>query len=602
MRLSRLLTASAVLYLIVGGAFALWPYHTMGLFGVDPMSPLLGLDPDRARRVPIWTLFGFTRLYGTALLGAGVIGLLLRRTAAPDAQRDVVTGFFLFNLLAGAMTALQQLAIFSLYGQAGWWLAAAFGCLAVGFGHLLFSVRGVAPAGVGVLSELTLGEVRESWLREVREAAAQQERSRLARDLHDSIKQQLFTINVSAAAVEARLDADAAGARAALAEVRQAAHEAMVEMEAMLQHLRPVALATVGLVEALRQQCEATRYRTGAEVTLEAGELPGEDALPPGTHAALFRIAQEALSNVARHARARHVQLQLGRGPADSPWAAQLTISDDGSGFDPGAAAAGMGLANLRARAGELGAELRIESAPGQGTRVCVRVPAGAARTTAVSAGLQRGLLLGLAALFHLGLVGRPVLGGWVFWSLLPLSAAAVWLSASRFRAARLELAEMLQRFGGTTAEILRLRRERAQAGLLLVVAACAWNPLFSVATLSFFGLYRNGWPTRGTLWLLLTAAIGAMLVSSVPLHRVLAALRVRLAPDAFRAELGRALEQSTLPLVVLLGTVGLFGRFLHEPMIALLPVGLALWLGSLGYWALRSRGAERDGAEAARG
>jgi hypothetical protein len=89
------------------------------------------------------------------------------------------------------------------------------------------------------------------------------------------------------------------------------------------------------------------------------------------------------------------VEVRLERGPSIGPWAAQLTIADDGSGFDPVAVSSGMGLANLRARAGELGAELRIDSAPGQGTRVCVRVPAGAARTTAASAGVQRGLLLG---------------------------------------------------------------------------------------------------------------------------------------------------------------------------------------------------------------
>src|SRR5512145_2956160 len=113
MRLSRLLTLAGVVYVGVGSGFAFWPYGTMRLFfGVDPMSPLLGLDPDPARRMPVWTLFGFTRLYGTTLLGSGIVALQLRRTAAPEAQRAVVTGFFLFNLLAAAMTSLQTLAIF----------------------------------------------------------------------------------------------------------------------------------------------------------------------------------------------------------------------------------------------------------------------------------------------------------------------------------------------------------------------------------------------------------------------------------------------------------------------------------------------------------
>jgi signal transduction histidine kinase len=95
-------------------------------------------------------------------------------------------------------------------------------------------------------------------------------------------------LSVSVAAAQARWETDPAGARTALNDVRSSAHEAMVEMEAMLQHLRAAPLETVGLVEALRKQCEALQYRTGALVTTEFADLPENDRLPPGTQEAVL--------------------------------------------------------------------------------------------------------------------------------------------------------------------------------------------------------------------------------------------------------------------------------------------------------------------------
>ncbi|MEZ4737202.1 MAG: Clp protease N-terminal domain-containing protein [Caldilineaceae bacterium] len=151
----------------------------------------------------------------------------------------------------------------------------------------------------------------QQWVRDNREEVIQAERNRLARDLHDSVKQQLFSISISAAAVRERLENDPAGAVAALADVQQSAQAAMVEIDALLHQLSPAPLATIGLIEALREQCEALGYRTGAAVTTTFGTLPPTDRLPTGTQEAIFRMAQEALSNVARHARANEVQVQL---------------------------------------------------------------------------------------------------------------------------------------------------------------------------------------------------------------------------------------------------------------------------------------------------
>ena len=206
---------------------------------------------------------------------------------------------------------------------------------------------------------------------QIHQAAGQEERNRLARDLHDSIKQQIYAIQTSAAAAQARFGSDAAGARDAIEAVRGSAREAMVEMEAMLDQLRASPLESVGLVEAIKKQGEALQYRTGAQVSIDLARLGPANDLPPGAAQSLFRIAQEALSNIARHARASQVNLSLLTDGGECV----LEIRDNGSGFSPGSNSPGMGLNNMRARAIEHGGTVTIESNPGQGTRLMARVP-----------------------------------------------------------------------------------------------------------------------------------------------------------------------------------------------------------------------------------
>lgn len=232
------------------------------------------------------------------------------------------------------------------------------------------------------LSDLRIpDEVRQALLRQVGEAAAQEERNRLARDLHDSIKQQLFTINVGAATAQERWERDPKGAQTALVDVRRSAREAMVEMQAMLHQLRPQALtSTMGLIEALREQAEALGYRSGAQVTVELGPEIPDDRMPPGAQEALFRIAQEALANVARHARAETVRIWIGQDGGE----AVLRVTDDGQGFDPNTVVPGMGLRNLRERAMALRGRVEIESMLGTGSIVMVRIPLLAPATSAL--------------------------------------------------------------------------------------------------------------------------------------------------------------------------------------------------------------------------
>lgn len=220
-----------------------------------------------------------------------------------------------------------------------------------------------------------MSAIRDQLTTQVREAAMQEERHRLARELHDSIKQQLFTINVSAAAAQTRWIDDDAGAQAALTDVRTSAKEALVEMNALLQQLRPHPLESMGLVAALREQAEALGYRTGATVTTDFEPLPSDDRLPLGTQESLFRIAQEAFANIARHARANKVFVQLGTRERADETMVVLEITDDGRGFDQLREARGMGLRNIQSRTEAVGGQFEVTSVPERGTTIRVSIP-----------------------------------------------------------------------------------------------------------------------------------------------------------------------------------------------------------------------------------
>ena len=308
---------------------------------------------------------------GVVAAGLGALALVLwMSTELPLAadRRRLALGLSGANLLIAVVAFLQA----DLWGRAlGWSIVVAFLGLAAGLAWTGLRPRKPAEIAAEIAALKIPDEIRQGLLRQIEEAAAQEERNRLARDLHDSIKQQLFSINVGAAAAQERWERDPEGARKSLADVRRSAREAMVEMQAMLHQLRPEALGTAGLIEALREQCEALGYRSGAEVALELGEPIPDDRLPPGAPEALFRIAQEMLANVARHARARQVRVWLGRLNGE----VVIRIEDDGQGFNPAAENPGMGLRNLKERAESMRGKLEIASTPGTGTRVAVRIP-----------------------------------------------------------------------------------------------------------------------------------------------------------------------------------------------------------------------------------
>lgn len=347
----------------------------------------------------------------------------------------------------------------------------------------------------GAERERQAAAYHDEVMRQVSEAAAREERNRLARELHDSIKQQLFSIGVSAAAARARAG-EAGGAGAALDDIERGAREAQVEMTALLQQLRPAPLENVGLVAALRDQCEALGYRTGAEVSVTIGALPAEDRLPLRAQEQLFRMAQEALANIARHARAQHVWLRL----EQDGDAMLLEIRDDGQGFDSATARGGMGLSNLRERARALGAEAQIESAPGHGATIRVRAPLieplrqspeELARQAAL-AHIQKAGLGWLAwGIFALQLAGGLILFSTPFWSV----ALALVIAAVCYLAGRRAQSEARALGGrGSEAELaLGHRARECLAWLLFLLALCVWYLPVSAPRVWSSGLALDG-------------------------------------------------------------------------------------------------------------
>ncbi len=208
--------------------------------------------------------------------------------------------------------------------------------------------------------------------RRAQEAAVLEERSRLARDLHDSISQQLFSMTLTAQAARAQQAKNPARSAAQLERLQETAAAALAEMRALIFQLRPPGLSEQGLVTALHQHVTALGRREGLTVELE---VTGEERHARGAEQALYRIVQESLNNVVKHAGACDVKITLDLQPEQL----RLHVADDGKGFDPAAenylGNRHLGLTSMRERAAELGGAMDLRSQPGSGTEVIVTVP-----------------------------------------------------------------------------------------------------------------------------------------------------------------------------------------------------------------------------------
>ena len=217
--------------------------------------------------------------------------------------------------------------------------------------------------------------------RQAGELAAGEDRAHLARELHDSVTQALFSMTLVSRSVELLLERDLDAARTHLAQLRDLQREALAEMRALIFELRPGNLEQDGLTRALRTHTAALQGRIGLPVVVESAL---KERLPLVIEEVLYRIAQEALHNVVKHAGAQQVRVDVGR--IDT--GVRLRIEDDGKGFDPDRVPSGhLGLTGMRARAERIGASFTCRSRPGKGTTIEVEVPDVAIQRAGVAAG-----------------------------------------------------------------------------------------------------------------------------------------------------------------------------------------------------------------------
>lgn len=229
-------------------------------------------------------------------------------------------------------------------------------------------------AGTLTQSIITLRDLAQQnseLARQVEAAAIQAERLRLARDLHDDIAQQLFSLSAQAAALPEQFGRDPAfGAMQARA-VAALADQTLLDLRAILVDLRPSQVRQRGLSEALQELCQ--RWQAAHGIPVEIAIVLDGRYLPSGVADGIYRVAQESLSNVAKHAAAGAVFVSVVEGQRQIT----LSVTDDGHGFDPAhAAGAGhFGLVSMHERASALGGTLAIEHDTHQGTTVRLTVP-----------------------------------------------------------------------------------------------------------------------------------------------------------------------------------------------------------------------------------
>ena len=224
------------------------------------------------------------------------------------------------------------------------------------------SETGVVQRSLGIIRDIT-DRVRRS---EALEQAAEAERTRLARDLHDSVSQTLFAASLMSASLESMWCPEDPQAQALLSQLTDATHDASAEVRSLLLETLPTASDELPVKDSLHQLVTSFRRRSPIPVTLE---VEGDWPVPPEVQSTLYRIAREAMNNVARHSGAECARLAL----LMSGNSVRLEIADNGRGFDLDAVSPGhLGLVIMRERADSIGAKFTASSGAGQGTQLTV--------------------------------------------------------------------------------------------------------------------------------------------------------------------------------------------------------------------------------------
>jgi signal transduction histidine kinase len=203
-------------------------------------------------------------------------------------------------------------------------------------------------------------------------AAQEEERRRIARELHDGVGPTLASLNIRLRTAHKLLERDHHPVAEEIKELAKLAQANIQDIRRLVYDLRPTVLDEWGLVPALREYVARYREEQGLEVALALPELDDDERLPAPLETALFRIVQEALNNVAKYAQARRVEVVMTRDRKG----VTLRIADDGRGFDPEAPRPGthLGLWSMRERVEQLGGRFETESAPGRGTTLMMTI------------------------------------------------------------------------------------------------------------------------------------------------------------------------------------------------------------------------------------
>lgn len=335
---------------------------------------LLVSQPSLSRRRPRYSLF-YLVLQSILLLAmmlspdspdyfAILFAVLSMQTMQMFSPRVAAVAIAIF-------TPLIALALVRLVGP----LAAIAFALVYTAANTLFGFFALAARRAGeencrnqaMLQELQVANRRlQDYARQRERLTAARERNRLARELHDSVTQTVFSMTLTTQSALLLLDREPGRVGAQLDRLSELANSALAEMQTLISELRPETTGGAGLATALRHHLAERRLPENLAVSLE---VAGDRPLAPAEEQGLFRIAQEALNNVGKHARASRACVRLDL--TEPGW---MEIEDDGQGFNlqQVKSQGGIGLASMAERAAEIGWDLRVLTAPGAGTRIRV--------------------------------------------------------------------------------------------------------------------------------------------------------------------------------------------------------------------------------------
>jgi signal transduction histidine kinase len=244
--------------------------------------------------------------------------------------------------------------------------------LFAGFCYLAMQAEEAQDRSEALLADLQVANRKlQDYAAQVQELTIVAERNRLARELHDSVTQIIFSLTLSAQSARILLDRDPSRAAAQLDHLQTLAQRALAEMRALIQQLHPPSIAEEGLVTGLRRLVSERQAQDGLKVDLQ---VRGERRLPANVEEGLYRVAQEALNNIVKHASTDQAVINLDLNEGNR---VMMGIEDAGAGFDlekARSASGHLGLTSMAERIQALGGKLDVDSQPGKGTRIRVEL------------------------------------------------------------------------------------------------------------------------------------------------------------------------------------------------------------------------------------